>query len=276
MTPYLINSYEGIGPKPTSSDYLVRSSLNQGRAQIHSANFSAKLLLTGSENYTSASNRFALGSGQFLLTAPSESFELTIESHAKGCCFYFDPNRVSRLMSEVLSEDIEGGSDDVPDVKTIRLPIRGSQVGLLMQAVANNRLDADANVLATYLAEHIIYLANLSANLPCKRASTRQELLVRLEVARTYIVDSGSHHLSLTDIEQASCLSRFHLIRSFTNTYGVPPLRFHQNLKLDIAKKQIKAGVPQTVVAEELGFSTVSSFSRAYRRRHGYSPSEDQ
>ena len=276
MTPYFINSYEQVGPKNTHANYIVRSNLAQGQAQIHSPNISAKLLLAGSETYKSGGNRFAVRCGQFLLAAPGEPFELTIESFAHGCCFYFDLNYVSSLISEILSEDIEGGDGDIPSIKTIRLPTRSSRAGVLMQAVAKNALNADINLLATYLAESIVTLSNLSANLPFKRESTRQELLTRLEIARTFIADAGNNQISLSDIERASCLSRFHLIRLFTNVYGVPPLRFHQNLKLDKARERVKAGTPQKIVAEELGFSTVSSFSRAYRRRHSCSPSIDQ
>lgn len=272
MKSYQISSYEEVGPSSTFNNYFVRSDLGQGEAKIHSQGISTKMLLTGSEVYESMGNRYAIRNDQFLLTAPDESFELTVKSAAVGCCFYFDLNYVERLMSELISEDLEGGDDTTPNFQTLRLPTRNSALGLNMQAVAKNLIDPNANILATLLAETIVNASYLSAKLPCKREKTRRELLSRLEAARAFILDAKNTQISLQDIERASCLSRFHLNRSFALAYGTPPLRFHQNLRLDIARGRIKAGAPLSDISEELGFSTVSSFARAYRRRHNTSP----
>lgn len=276
MILYNVNSYNEIGPKPARTNYVVRSSLDRGQATIHSLSISAKLVLTGSEMYQSSDSRFSVGPDQFLLTTPDESFDLTVAASAKGCCFYFEPGYVNSLLSECLSEDLEGGDVAVPSIKTTRLPVRSCSFGLSMYSIAKSATDIDVDLLSAHLAESIVNLSHLSKSLPFKRDSTRQELLARLEIARTFIVDARNESISLADIESAACLSRFHLIRLFTRVYGVPPLRFHQNLKLDTAQEQLKAGVPQKVIAEALGFSTVSSFSRAYRRRHNRTPSEDQ
>jgi AraC family transcriptional regulator len=275
MTPLVIDSFDRVGKPPDTANYMVRSSLCGGQASIHSAKISTKLVLSGTEIYTTPESRFCLAPSQFLLAMPGE-YQLTVESPATGCCFYFDFNYVSRLMSELISEDLEGGDGNIPSIKTLRLPIQGSQLGLFMRAIANKQLEPDVDILATYLAQSAIDISCLSDKLPCQRKSTQQELVSRLEIARAYLMDAGNSQVTLQDLERASCLSRFHLVRSFACVYGAPPLRFHQNLKLDAAQKQIKAGVPKKVIAEQLGFLSATSFSRAYRRRHSCSPSEDQ
>jgi len=276
MKTYCIDSYEGIGPQSTSTNYIIHSDLARGEAQVHSPNFSTKMLLAGSERYESENNRFSIKRDQFLLTAPDEPFSLTIDTSAVGYCFYFDTDYIKSLMSELISEDLDGGEGAVPSMRTIRLPINSSRLGLSMLAIANNTLHADTDSLSTDLAETLINLSSLSAKLPCKREKTKQELLARLEIARTFIIDEQNNSITLLDISRASSLSCYHLNRSFSAAYGVPPLRFHQNLKLDAARKKIMAGFPQSMVAAEIGFSTTSSFSRAYRRRHNCSPLHDE
>ncbi|TQV78191.1 helix-turn-helix domain-containing protein [Exilibacterium tricleocarpae] len=276
MRPFFVDSYEGIQQPPANASYIIRSHLSRGKTQVCSPKISTKMLLSGAEVYTSTESRFSIRQGQFLITAPAEELELTIASSAVGCCFYMDVDYVHRLTAEMISADLEGGDGEVPAVTTTRLPLNGSQLGLSMLAVANHRLDPDADVLATSLAETTVYLSHLRANLPCRRQSTQRELVARLEVARTFLIEAQDRAVSLRELESACCLSRFHLNRSFARVYGTPPLRFHQNLRLDAARERLGAGEPQRTIAEDLGFSALSSFSRAYRRRHHHAPSADQ
>jgi hypothetical protein len=56
--------------------------------------------------------------------------------------------------------------------------------------------------------------------------------VTRLEIAQAYLIDAGNNEVTLQDLERASCLSRFHLIRSFTCVYGAPPLEHcHTDLR---------------------------------------------
>ena len=172
-----------------------------------------------------------------------------------------------------MAQDIEGSDDEIEPLNTVKLPINSSQFGKMIFAISNRELVADIDVLTTLLAENISQLSNISRRLSTARLSTRQALLSRLEVARTFIAEAKDSHITLSNIERESCLSRFHLIRLFTQVYGTSPMRYHQNIKLGHARTLLKTGMPQKEVAEKLGFSTVSSFSRAYRRCIGKPPS---
>lgn len=273
MIGYTVNEYQDIGPKPCGNNYLVKSRLCRGSIRLQSANFSAKLVMFGCESYQATADRFSVNHGQFLLAVPGEDLKLNVASTAQGCCFYFDPGYIRRLISEFSSPDIEGAGGNIPYLGSIRLPYQSSSFGLAIRAVAQNKLDADIHLLSMSLAETLVNLAQLKQRLYCQRPATQRELLTRLELAKSFILDAKYQQITLGDIESAACLSRFHLTRLFAKVYGAPPLRFHQNIKLDIARTQIAAGVPLKQVAEELGFSTVSAFSRAYQRRHNSRPS---
>jgi hypothetical protein len=175
MTPLVIDSFDRVGKPPDTANYIVRSSLCSGQATIHSSKISTKLVLSGAETYATPEGRFCVAPGQFLLAMPGE-YELTVGSSATGCCFYFDFNYVSRLISELISEDLEGGDGNIPIINTLRLPIQGSQLGLSISAVANNQLEPDVDILATYLAQSAIDISCLSDKLPCQKKTLGESL----------------------------------------------------------------------------------------------------
>lgn len=267
MTSYFIDQYDSTVPPHTSPNYIVRSELGRGKLAIQSPCISAKMLLTGAEVYTSDDRRFAIQAHQFLLAEANAPLTLAIDSTAKGCCFYFNIQQVSQLIAELISEDLDGGDQQLPSMETIRLPLHGSEFGLAMQAVAHKQQPHNWDSLLPILAESLVHWSHLGTSLPVQRKKTRQELLARLEMARSFIIENRHHAISLADVEAAACLSRYHLSRSFTQIYRVPPLRFHQNLRLDQAHQQRLSGVDAKTLAKQLGFSTVSAFTRAYQRR---------
>ena len=186
IIPYTVNAYQDIGPKPCTSNYLVRSQLGRGSARLHSTNFSIKLVLAGGESYCTRAKRFNVNAGQFLLAAPGEDFLLDINSAAQGCCVYLEPNYVNRLMHEYCSPDIEGGNGEPLQIANMCLPHQNSPIGLAVAGVANRQFTADRHMLSVALAETLIHLSHLSKRLHCTRAATAQELLTRLERAKNF------------------------------------------------------------------------------------------
>jgi AraC-like DNA-binding protein len=239
MHTEIIDSFGDVGKSPVCKNYIVRSNLSVGQAQSCSSTVSAKMVLAGSETYAASGVRFPIRQGQFLLAVPGETYELTVGSSALGCCFYFDLTYVNRLLSEILSEDLDGGDGSVFNLHTLRLPQLGSTLGQLMFAMANKTIAPDFDTLTIALAEHACYLSRLDAKLPYQRNGTRRELVSRIELARSYLLEAGNNTVTLSELERASCLSRYHLVRAFTLVHGIPPLRFHQNQRLDAAREQI-------------------------------------
>lgn len=267
MTSYFIDQYDSSTPLQASPNYIVRSELGRGQLGIQSSCISAKMLLSGSETYTSDDRRFPIHTHQFLLAEANAPLSLAIDSSAKGCCFYFSTEHINQLVAELISEDLEGGDQPLPSLETIRLPLHGSEFGQTLKAIAHKQQPHHWDSLLALLAESLVHWSHLSNSLTAQRKQTRQALLVRLEMARSFIIDNRYHDISLEDVEAAACLSRYHLSRSFAQIYGVPPLRFHQNLRLDEAHQHRLSGVAAKTLAKQLGFSTVSAFNRAYRRR---------
>lgn len=271
-----IKKLEDVPGERPGAPHIVRSSLQRGAAKTQSPMISAKCVSCGEERYDASGIRRAIYPGRFLLSAPGEAFDLSVKANAKGCCIYLDPNDLRQMFGQMISVDMEGGDRAQADFWTVALPMGASDFGKKIEAITRNNADSDAQELTASLAELLGRLRGLDNSLPFKRPSARRELIARLETARAFLLEAADRLVSLDDLEQAACLSRFHLSRSFTLAYGVPPLRFHQNIRLDVAAKRVRSGESIRVIAADLHFSNLSSFSRAYARRHGRRPSANQ
>ena len=103
------------------------------------------------------------------------------------------------------------------------------------------------------------------------RASTKS-----IRCAVDYIYANLSEPISLTDIAQNAGMNVRTLQKGFQRTFGLTPMNFLRNARLDLAHYQLiakKNPEKVTSVAYATGFSHLGRFSRDYKRRFGYSPS---
>jgi len=81
---------------------------------------------------------------------------------------------------------------------------------------------------------------------------------------------------SVTDIAHAVGMSPFHFIRVFEAVYGSTPHQLRIRSRLDRAKRLLAMDRSVTDVCMEIGFASVGSFSSAFTRRVGETPSAYQ
>jgi AraC family transcriptional regulator len=97
----------------------------------------------------------------------------------------------------------------------------------------------------------------------------------RLSRVLAYIEEHLAEEITLSDLANVACLSLFHFARAFAATVGVPPHRYVSRRRLENAKQRIAGGkVSMSEVAFDCGFSSQSSFGRAFRRATGMTPAE--
>ena len=75
--------------------------------------------------------------------------------------------------------------------------------------------------------------------------------------------------------QNSSSLSLFHFARAFTQSFGAPPHRYHMARRMDRAKgPAAEAGAIGDRDRRPIGFRETSSFTRAFRRVTGLTPTE--
>jgi AraC family transcriptional regulator len=88
-----------------------------------------------------------------------------------------------------------------------------------------------------------------------------------------YIEEHLSEDISLATLAEVARLSPFHFVRSFKQSFGLPPHRYLNRLRMEQAK--IFLGNPAmsvTQIASNMGFSETSSFTTTFRKQIGLTP----
>jgi AraC family transcriptional regulator len=90
-----------------------------------------------------------------------------------------------------------------------------------------------------------------------------------------YIEEHLRDGFSLSALAGVAGLSPFHFSRAFKESFGLPPYRYLNERRMKVAKTLLaRPDISITQIALELGFSESSSFSTAFRKHTGSTPTD--
>jgi AraC family transcriptional regulator len=90
-----------------------------------------------------------------------------------------------------------------------------------------------------------------------------------------YIDERLVEQVSLATLAGLVRLSTYHFSRAFKQSFGMPPHRFHSHRRIERAKALLtNRDTSVTEVGMTLGFSSASSFTMAFRKMAGMTPSD--
>lgn len=93
-------------------------------------------------------------------------------------------------------------------------------------------------------------------------------------VVGQYVEEHLAEQIPVAKLAALARLSRYHFCRSFRHSFGTSPHRYHCMRKVERAKELLaKRRVSVTDVAFDIGFHEPSSFTAAFRRLAGQTPS---
>lgn len=127
-----------------------------------------------------------------------------------------------------------------------------------------------------YLDALLIRLATTSTNgaafrMPSKLTLTRPTI----SRVRDYMRGNLAERISLSDLAQIAGYSRYHFVRAFRESTGLPPYAFLLNERLRAAKHLLQhSDAPIAEIAQKSGFATHAHFSARFRERMGVTPAE--
>jgi AraC family transcriptional regulator len=89
-----------------------------------------------------------------------------------------------------------------------------------------------------------------------------------------YIEEHVADDIPLSTLAELARLSPFHFSRSFKQSFGIPPHRYHAHRRIERAKQLLAdRQLPVRTIALDVGFSDASRFSAAFHRLTGQTPS---
>jgi AraC-like DNA-binding protein len=271
-----VNNHGSLRLPPERAGCVVLSQLDRGGGSIVAVAPSVKFVLQGEEIYEVDGRARKLAAGQFMLVEAGADVRVRTSrtEHTIGMCVYLAaPQKVPAPGSfeGAFGPAVLTGSavDPLADLMAgyAKLLLRNASAG---PALAPKIISDVARGAETYCLSFEQQLGRIGS----AKQTTRLNTLKRLEAARSFIHANADRPLALTEIAQHAALSRFHLARTFADAYGLPPLAYHRNLRLEDAAKRLREHpCSPTDLSEELGYASLSAFSRAFRQRFGVPPS---
>lgn len=90
-----------------------------------------------------------------------------------------------------------------------------------------------------------------------------------------FIEEHLAEEISLAALAELADLSLYHFARAFTQSFGVPPHRYHMARRIDRARSLLQMPtLSVTQIGAQIGFRETSSFTKAFRRFTGLTPTE--
>jgi AraC family transcriptional regulator len=90
-----------------------------------------------------------------------------------------------------------------------------------------------------------------------------------------FIEEHLAENISLSALAELVDLSLYHFARAFAQSFGAPPHRYHMARRIDLARRLLRMpALSVTEISIQIGFRDASSFTRAFRKFAGLTPTE--
>ncbi|MEM1158215.1 MAG: AraC family transcriptional regulator [Verrucomicrobiota bacterium] len=93
---------------------------------------------------------------------------------------------------------------------------------------------------------------------------------------RHFIDNNFDKDLKLDFLSHIKFTSKYHLQRLFKRYYGVTPRQYLIDKRIEKSKEHLKNGMSVTETCFAVGFHSLGSFSKLFKRKTGHAPSHFQ
>jgi AraC-like DNA-binding protein len=275
--------------KPLDSDMIYFSELKEWYTDNAFRSFSVKFVLDQSIQYKNGGKEQRVKAAHYLLACRQPDVKAYFHTPlpVRSICIDICPRSFSEAYYLLLSknDDIDTGVANYfryPEFYEKVRQLDGSALSQKLQSIVplilTGLVEAVNKEWFLDLTEKIIYkeYGNYIAlkNIHSIRASTRKEILRRLQLGKEYM---DEHFLVIKEIRQVaeySNMSEYHFFRSFKQAFGVTPFQYLTGKKMTLAKELVQDRERKLAdIALTCNFPDVFTFSKAFKRYYGVPPS---
>jgi len=281
---------EGRYPVVDGHDRMYYCELNQYYSANVFRSFSIKFTLAGAVHYRTAKDHYDLLPNFFLLSS-QQPCECSIDSRNITRNISIDisettMNEVFTTLSpeqEIDLENLESGHFTSPAFFEHLYPVKNSDLGqYLLQLGDKLTFSQKTNAavteetffsLAEKVIEHEKGIQYSLRHLNFIKSSTKKETLKRLLAGKEFMDQYFLCDISIPQIARHAHLSQYYFLRTFKSAFQSSPYQYILDKRLRYANQLLLKKTMIQEVADQCGFPDAFSFSKAFKKKFGYSPS---
>lgn len=280
--------------KPTNSNIVYYSELKEWFTDNAFRSFCFKYVLEDCIHYKINNKEFNVHAGDFMIACKQPDVDAYFHSDriVKSICIDIVPEIVSEAFTILAAKDYKlddymCGYFEHPNFYESVCHLKSAPaLSVTLRTLVQNIQSGTADQLLNRewfldLAEKIVYQEQgnyLALNgIYSVKLQTRKEVLHRLAIGKQYIDDCFLEIGTISEVAIVCCLSEFHFFRTFRQAYGVSPYKYLLRKRLEFAKSLFRTQhFTIEKVAIKCNFADLPTFSKAFKREFGITPSQWQ
>lgn len=283
---YCSNSGDDIQTVKSNAFYLSSNQINSGK---HLSRLSIRSVLNGYQYYKTGKEDRMVKKDNYLIINEGQTWfsEIEAENPVEAIVLAFHPEVVKKVIyslthsSNILldnpthSKELNFNLSENTYLSDDKIKQLFLQIKAIIKSENNNDLlfeEVEYNMLELIFQKHQ-ELLETSSLIPAKNKAVQKELMMRLGLAKDYIISNLDKKLSITTISMVAALSPYHFLRLFKALYKTTPHQFLTKERMKLAY-YLLLNSSKTVqeITSEVGFESHSSFGRAFKNNYGMSP----
>ncbi|HMQ48154.1 MAG TPA: AraC family transcriptional regulator [Saprospiraceae bacterium] len=272
-------------------DVVIHSRLKHFEKRVEDSGLSIKLGVQGEEHFIINRDRLTIGEGRFLIVNRHQTFdcELHAREPVEALCIYLSQEALNQAQHALFNTLDQQLGNFLPDTKPAQAflekiyHVSENRLGRFLEQqktiLLNQHLSSTIDWPCFYqnLAENLLLTQfqteSMIEKITSARRATREELFRRLCIAHQFILDNYESEIDLDTLAQKATISKFHLLRTYRETFGTTPYRQVLDLRLERSRQLLQADYSLEEIAFQLGFSDRRAFTKAFRKTFQQSPS---
>lgn len=265
---------------------LRLSRVFQADQKVDFQHFSAKYVISGTENYWIKRKKFVVNEGEYVIGNRNTDSRVLIDDKnlVQGVCMDISKAYISEVIQMHYQESLpfENFLFD-QDWMVQKYNVKNTSLGYALQQLSQDfqgLSDGTSIVnkeLFYALAECIVKDQSIVYHnfkrLTSKKLETNGRLFNFVYDAKNYIDNHFLEKLNLEKISQEAKLSEYHFIRLFKLVFNTTPYKYCVEKRLHFALGLLKNNYSTSEVSIILEYTDLPAFSKAFKQHFGFSPS---
>lgn len=289
-TPHFYDHEQAMVRFDCDRNIFNLSSLKEFERSLVSYEFAIKFVCEGVERYTVNNKSYTITPGSYLLMNGEKEGHVSIDStkNVKGICLSVSNELIADVIATIQTPDTPVSDLQLSDFFYTehflenQYQARHTHLGRNLQAIStqiqtnvftSEQINQELfyKLAESLVADQVQVFKQLQA-IPTVKAETRRDLCRRVLKGKEFMDSNFTGSLTIEQIARMAGMSEYHFFRLFKQMIGLTPYQYILSSRLKTSAQLLKTDYSVSDVAITMGFSDIYSFSKAFKKHFGLSP----